>query len=211
MLEKLIMHNNDNANAYTLIWSNGPVETLRRFDCSYSAEIHNMLDHGVQTYKNQRINVYERPTENRGCNDYDNTTHCIDIAHELDVIANGGVIRCPICGELVSKPYIEGTDIELECGCHIDIGDYDDNDTISMYDYFEDNILDIEYTINGDLSYKAARIMIAFGGPNIYIDTNSCRVELHWWSDTAYATLSGDTINAIDAYFEDEYNCRRGW
>lgn len=209
MLEKLIMHNNDNANAYTLIWSNGPVETLHRFDCSYSAEIRNMLTNGVQTYKNDRISVIERPTENRGCNDYDNTAHCIDIANELDEIANGDMIRCPICGEIVSKPYMEGEAIELECGCHIDIDDYDDIETISMYDYFVDRALDIEYTTDSDLDYKAVRVMTAFGGPNIYINTNTNRVELQWWFDTAYATLSSDAIDAIDAYFEDGYNMRR--
>ena len=208
MLLKMVLNNNDNTR--TLFWSNKPADIEGRYNYNYSAEVYNMYDHGVQTYRNQRISVYERPTENRGCNDYDNTAHCIDIANELDEIASGGVIRCPICGELVSKPYMEGEGVELECGCHIDIDDYDDIETISMYDYFEDRIFDIEYTINGDLSYKAVRVMIAFGGPNIYIDTNNRRVELHWWSDTAYATLSSDAINAIDAYFEDTYNCCRG-
>lgn len=211
MLTKMVLNNNDNANAYTLIWSNGPVETLHRFDCSYAAEIRNMLDHGVITYKNDRITVCERPSENRGCNDYDNTAHCIDIANELDAIASGDVIRCPICGELVSKPYMEGRDIDLECGCHIDIDDYDDSETINMFEYFEDHALDIEYTISGDMDYKAVRVMITSGGPNIYIDTNTNRVELNWWFDTAYAALSDDAIDAIDAYFNTEYNARRGW
>lgn len=207
MLLKMVLNRNDNTK--TLFWSDRQAETISRGELCYSAEITNMLTNGVVMFMNDRINVYERPREHEGANDYDNTAHCIDIAHELDAIANGGIIRCPICGEIVSKPYMEGESIELECGCYIDIDDYDD-ETISMYDYFEDHTLDIEYTINGDLEYKAARVMITFGGPNIYIDTNSGRVELHWWSDTAYATLSSDAINAIDAYFEDTYNCCRG-
>lgn len=208
MLLKMILNNNDNTR--TLFWSNRPADIEDRYNYNYSAEVHNMYDHGVKGYENDRITVYERPTENRGCNDYDNTAHCIDIANELDEIANGDMIRCPICGELVCKPYMEGEDIELECGCHIDIDDYDDNETISMYDYFEDRVYDIKYTIDSDLNYVGARVMIACGGPNIYINTNNNRVELHWWFDTAYATLSSDAIDAIDAYFEDEYNCRRG-
>lgn len=143
MLLKMVLNRNDNTK--TLFWSDRQAETISRGELCYSAEITNMLTNGVVMFMNDRISVYERPREYEGREDYDNTAHCIDIAHELDVITNGGVIRCPICGELVSKPYIEGTDIELECGCHIDIGDYDDNDTISMYDYFEDNILDIEW------------------------------------------------------------------
>lgn len=207
MLTKMIKNNLSGES--TLIWSDRQIETIGLYDCNYSAEIRNMLDHGVQTYRNQRINVYERPTENRGCNDYDNTAHCINIANELDEIANSDMIRCPICGELVSKPYMEGEAIKLECGCYTDIDDYDDNETISMYKYFADQALDIEYTINSDLSYKAVRVMIACGGPNIYINTNNKRVELYWWGDTAYATLSSDAVVAIDEYFELEYNARR--
>lgn len=208
MLTKMIKNNLSGES--TLIWSGRPIETISLYDCNYSAEIRNMLNNGVKGYENDRITVYERPTENKGCNDYDNTAACIRITHELDAIANGDVIRCPICGELVSKPYEEGESIELDCGCHIDIDDYDDNETISMYDYFVDRVLDIEYTIGSDLNYIGARIMITCGGPNIYINTNTNRVELHWWFDTAYANLSNDAIDAIDAYFEDEYNMRRG-
>lgn len=157
------------------------------YNYNYSAEIHNMYDHGVKGYENDRITVYERPTENRGCNAYDNTAHCIDIANELDAFANGDVIRCPICSELVSRPYDEGEGVELDCGCKVDIDDLDDLNKGSMYDYFRDHIYDIEYTINSDLEYIGARIMIACGGPNIYINTNSKRVELYWGSSKAYA------------------------
>lgn len=208
MLLKMVLNNNDNTR--TLFWSNRPADIEDRYNYNYNAEVRNMYDHGVRGYENDRITVYERPKEHEGANDYDNTAHCINIAHELDAIASGSLIRCPECGEIVSIPYAEGEDIELDCGCRIDIDDLDDLDEVSMWDYFEDRIYDIKYTISGDLDYVGAQIMIAFGGPNIYINTNNKRVELYWWGDTAYATLSSDAIDAIDAYFEDEYNCRRG-
>lgn len=208
MLTKMILNNNDNLT--TLVWSDRPIETVGGLEYCYSAEINNMLNHGVLAYENDRITVYERPTENRGCNDYDNTAHCIEIANELDAIASGDMIRCPICGELVSKPYEEGEDIELDCGCKIDIDDYDDNETISLYDYFEDHVYDIKYTIDSDLGYVGAQILIACGGPNVYIDTNTGRVVLHWWDETASAALSTAAVDAIDAYFEDGYDGRRG-
>lgn len=207
MLTKMVVNNNDNTR--TLFWTNKPADIMDRYNYNYSAEIHNMYDHGVKGYENDRITVYERPTENRGCNDYDNTAHCIDTANELDAFASGGVIRCPECGELVSAPYEEGEGVELDCGCKVDIDDLDDLDEVDIYDYFEDHIYDIEYTIGGDFDYRGVRVMIAFGGPNIYIDTNNKRVELYWWSDTAYAALSDRAVEAIDAYFEDEYNMRR--
>lgn len=207
MLLKMVLNNNDNTR--TLFWSNKPADIEDRYNYNYSAEIHNMYDHGVVMFMNDRITVYERPTENRGCNDYDNTAHCIDIANELDAFASGGVIRCPECGELVSAPYEEGEGVELDCGCKVDIDDLDDLDEVNIYDYFEDHIYDIEYTISGDFDYRGVRVMIAFGGPNIYINTNNKRVELYWWNETAKAVLSNRVVEAIDAYFEDGYNMRR--
>lgn len=207
MLEKMIK--NSLSGESTLIWSGGRIETIGLYDCNYSAEVHNMYGHGVKGYKNDRITVYERPTENRGCNDYDNTAHCIDIANELDAFASSDMIRCPECGEIISLPYEEGEGVELDCGCKVNIDDLDDLDEVTMYDYFEDHMYDIEYTIGGDFDYRGVRVMIACGGPNIYINTNNKRVELYWWGDTAYAALSDRAVDAIDAYFEDGYNMRR--
>lgn len=204
MLEKMIVNNNDNTRA--LFWTNKPADIMDRYNHNYSAEIRNMYDHGIKSYENDRITVYERPTENSGWNDYDNTAHCIAIANELDAFASSSMIRCPECGEIVSRPYEEGEGVELDCGCKVDI---DDIDEVSIYDYFEDRIYDIKYTISGDFDYWGARVMIAFGGPNIYIDTNSSRVELFWGSSKAYAYLDYKTRDAIDAYFEDMYNMRR--
>ena len=207
MLTKMVVNNNDNTR--TLFWTNKPADVMDSYNYNYSAEIRNMYDHGIKSYKNDRITVYERPTENRGCNDYDNTAHCIDIANELNTFASGDMIRCPECGEIVSLPYEEGESVELDCGCKVDIDDLDDLDEVSMYDYFEDHIYDIEYTVSGDFDYRGARVMIAYGGPNIYINTNNKRVELYWWGDIAYTALSNRAVETIDAYFEDLYNMRR--
>lgn len=207
MLTKMIVNNNDNTR--TLFWTNKPADIMDRYNYNYSAEIRNMYDHGAKSYENDRITVYERPTSIQAREGYDNTAHCIEIANELDAFASGGMIRCPECGEIVSMPYEEGEGVKLGCGCKVDIDDLDDLDEATIWDYLEDNTLDIEYTINSDLSYKAARVLITFGGPNIYIDTNTSRVELYWGSSKAYAYIEYRTRDAIDAYFEDGYNMRR--
>lgn len=207
MLLKMILNNNDNTK--TLFWSGRPAEIVNRGELCYSAEITNMLTNGVIAYKTQRISVYERPREYEGREDYDNTVHCIEIAHELDAIASGGMIRCPECGEIVSIPYIKGEDVKLDCGCKVDIDDLDDLDEVAMWDYLLDAVFDVKYTVDNDLDYVSARAMIAFGGPNIYIDTATSRVELFWGSSETHAYIDYRTRDAIDAYFEDEYNCRR--
>lgn len=207
MLLKMVLNNNDNTR--TLFWTNRPAEIVDRGELCYSAEINNMLTNGVIAYKTQRISVYERPLIHEGREDYDNTAHCIDIAHELDAIASGYMVRCPICGELVSTPYIEGDNVKLDCGCKVDIDDLDDLDGVCMWAYLLDTVLDVKYTVDNDLDYVSARAMITFGGPNIYIDTDTSRVELFWGSSETHAYIDYRTRDAIDVYFNSEYNCRR--
>lgn len=207
MLLKMVLNNLSNEK--TLFWSDRQAETINRWDLCYYAEISNMLTNGVVMFMNDRTTVYERPREYEGREDYDNTAECIRIANELDALASGNMIRCPECGEVVNLPYEEGESIELDCGCKIDIDDLDDLDEVSMYDYFEDHIYDIEYTIGGDFDYRDVRVMIAFGGPNIYINTNNKRVELYWGFSRAEAALSDRAVEAIDDCFEDIYNMRR--
>lgn len=207
MLLKMVLNNNDNTR--TLFWSNRPADIEGRYNYNYSAEIRNMYDHGVVMFMNDRITVYERPREYEGRKDYDNTADCICIANELDALASGNMIRCPECGEIVSAPYEEGEGIELDCGCKIDIDDLDNLESVSMFEYFEDRTFDIRYTIDSDLDYIGARVMIACGGPNIYVNTNTGRVELYWGSSEAEAALSAAVVDAIDEYFEDGYNARR--
>jgi len=64
-------------------------------------------------------------------------------------------------------------------------------DLISGYDYLSDS-LDIEYTISSNGEYLGARILVAFGGPNIWINTRSCKVEGYWWGDEATADYTDE-------------------
>lgn len=75
-----------------------------------------------------------------------------------------------------------------------------------MCDYFQ-NSYDTKYIINGDHSYFAVRVMVAGGGPNIYINTWERRVEGYWWFDSAEAVISREACDAIDEFFAELYNC----
>ena len=83
-----------------------------------------------------------------------------------------------------------------------------DNDleNATIGDYFDD-FYDIDYVIGSDKHYKACRVLVAFGGPNIYIDTWKKEVQLFWWSDTAIADIPEDLCMVIDDFFEVLYNC----
>ena len=130
--------------------------------------------------------------------------HCKAIADKLEAIAEGRLYKCPECGE-----YVEDNNMFCECGCQVDLIGNDESDPwdqVSFYDYFE-NALDIDYITNSQKEYKACRIMVAYGGPNIYINTWEKRVELYWWTDSASFYLSSDVCNAIDECMEEYFNC----
>ena len=81
-----------------------------------------------------------------------------------------------------------------------------DIEIATIGDYFDD-FYDIDYVIGSDKHYKACRVLVAFGGPNIYIDTWEKEVQLFWWSDTAIADIPDELCAAIDDFFETIYNC----
>ena len=73
-------------------------------------------------------------------------------------------------------------------------------------DYFDD-FYDIDYVIGSDKHYKACRVLVAFGGPNIYIDTWEKQVQLFWWSNTATADIPHELCEQIDDFFKAIYEC----
>lgn len=81
----------------------------------------------------------------------------------------------------------EGRDIENE-------GEF------SAYDYLQD-ALDIEYIVNGKGEYLGARVLVAFGGPNIWINTRTSTVEGYWWNDKHFAPFV-DNLGLDDALCE---------
>ena len=82
----------------------------------------------------------------------------------------------------------------------------ENGEATSLYDYFND-VLDFEYTINRDKTYKAVKIWVTLGGPNICIDTNYNEIRGFWGSDRESAWLPSEIAEEIDSIFEELYNC----
>ena len=134
----------------------------------------------------------------------ENREHCKHIADEIERITAGHVVKCPHCGELVEM----GDDEKgFSCPCCANEIDADDVELYTLYDYFSD-AFDIEYRIGSDLQYRSVQIMVACGGPNIYIDTASKNVELYWWGDRAWYPLDLDSVEEIDNIFEEYFTMR---
>lgn len=79
---------------------------------------------------------------------------------------------------------------------------------LTICDFLERDIYDVEYRVSSRHEEpRSVCIMVACGGPNIYIDTRSQAVELYWWSDRASYPISSDAAAEIDAYFCDLWYC----
>ena len=83
---------------------------------------------------------------------------------------------------------------------------YDSTDIINGFDYLQD-VLDIQYIVDSQGEYLGARILVAFGGPNIWIDTLNHRIEGAWWQDKVDAYYDYDAM-AIDDALRELWACR---
>lgn len=72
----------------------------------------------------------------------------------------------------------------------------------SGIDYLSD-VLDIQYIVNSDRTYRAARILITFGGPTAWINTLTGQVEAAWWSETVYRDLPREFTDDLDNALEE--------
>ena len=138
----------------------------------------------------------------------DNKKHCKAIADRIEAITESRLYKCPECGEWIewnNSQYNDKSETYTCQECSATIAE-SDLETVSFYDYFE-NALDVDYITNSRKEYKACRIMVAFGGPNIYVNTWERKVELYWWNESADFYLSSDACNAIDEWAENYFMC----
>ena len=78
-------------------------------------------------------------------------------------------------------------------------------DTLSGFDYIAD-VLDINWILDSNREFKGARILVAFGGPNIWIDTDKQTVEGTWWNESFTASYSNDEMD-IEGACAEVFGC----
>jgi len=82
----------------------------------------------------------------------------------------------------------------------------DDGEAYTAHDYIWD-ALDIEYVIGSDGSFKGARLLVCYGGPNVWVDTQTDTVDGSWWG-TSYSESYSDNIGLHEAC-EELWECTR--
>lgn len=116
---------------------------------------------------------------------------CQWIVEKLEALASGKLYD-EETGEFVDDEGQQGSFIEL-----------DDNRYTDLYNYIADN-LGIKITTSLDGSdYFGADICVAWGGPNIYIETSDSYVRGYWGSDRAEYPLSYSACDKINDIIDD--------
>ena len=83
--------------------------------------------------------------------------------------------------------------------------DHDEDDEGTLATRFMDHVYDIEWIMHQDKTYKAARLLVAGGGPNIWVNLLTNTVDGYWASDR-YSHGFIDNIG-LDDYCEELYGC----
>lgn len=149
-------------------------------------------------------NTMERIETTQEKTDRENREHCKRIAKELEAYADGTAYRCPECGEVIRWSNEQYNDDEgtYTCDCCRASFDESDLESLSVLDFIQD-AYDIEYRVGSAREYRSVKIMVACGGPNIYIDTARRLVTLHWWMDYAEYPISSTACDALDEYMQE--------
>ena len=71
---------------------------------------------------------------------------------------------------------------------------------------FMEDVYDIEWITHNDHSYKAARLMVAGGGPNIWVNLQTNTVDGYWGCDKVEHGFI-DNIGLND-YLEELHGCK---
>lgn len=75
---------------------------------------------------------------------------------------------------------------------------------IGAYEYLND-VLDIEYVVSGSKEYLGARVLVAFGGPNIWINTRTNEVQGYWGGEQCIRHF--DDVLGIDDVLREFWEC----
>ncbi len=71
---------------------------------------------------------------------------------------------------------------------------------IYMQDFME-GVYDIEWITHNDHTYKAARLLVAGGGPTIWVNLHTDTVDGYWWGD--HCKHSFDDNIGLNDYLEE--------
>lgn len=99
------------------------------------------------------------------------------------------------------KAHCEMIAKQIETGEYDFDAEYSDSEYPDAHDYLKD-ALDIEYVRDAQGNYRGAIVLVAFGGPNIWIDTRWNCVRGAWWNESCVMPYHRDELG-IDEYLAE--------
>lgn len=78
---------------------------------------------------------------------------------------------------------------------------------LTAMDYLQD-VLDIEYRVDGSGRYRSAKILIGYGGPNVWIDTATKQLVVAWWSAPVSRDLPELVCDQLDEALSELWSMR---
>ena len=83
----------------------------------------------------------------------------------------------------------------------------DENNTMKQLESFMDGVYNIEWITHQDHTYKAARLLVAGGGPNIWVNLQTNTVDGYWASDK-FSWSFQDAIG-LDDYLQEMHESNK--
>lgn len=85
-----------------------------------------------------------------------------------------------------------------------EVDDIDEPEQMSITDYINDNSLgDIRFEVDRKMELYGGKVLLAFGGPNIWLHDDEIRG--YWGGDTETWSLCSDARDALMEFFQDEW------
>ena len=88
------------------------------------------------------------------------------------------------------------------------VQDYAQEVADGKYQYgSEEEILDVMFISDVNKELRGVRLMVAFGGPNIYINTFYNEVEGYWGDESITSAIPHDEAEAITESYVELFKC----
>ena len=83
--------------------------------------------------------------------------------------------------------------------------EWQDEENQTAFDYLNSDALEIKYVLDEAQNYLGAKILVSFGGPNIWINTQHNTVDGYWWGDDS--SFSYEDKLGLDDACRDLFEC----
>lgn len=122
---------------------------------------------------------------------------CVNISETLESLVNEDLYLYD--GEFYTSDALKESGVDI---------DSDKVEPATIYDYLtDDSIYNLEFRMHNKSDLNSVSVMVACGGPNIYIDTGSGYVELYWWSITDKVSISDRACDMVNEWAEELWGC----